>query len=128
MAIPLKPERSWGINAVRFVFQSYSIQTNKMGWIIDDFNLGHVEVAGGLNDYSLHNRLPIYPNPSSDVFTVSYPSHYVDGDMQVYNLNGKKILNSTLTKTIDLSGFGNGIYYYRISFDGQLYTGILHKQ
>jgi hypothetical protein len=126
---PIKPNRSFSINAIRFVFQSDSIQTNKPGWIIDDVYSGHVFVAGRINDIQkIKKQLPIYPNPSSNGrFTVSYPSHYVKGVMQVFNMLGQKIIEKPLSKEIDLSNSPNGFYFYKTSFDGVTYSGMLQK-
>lgn len=128
MAFPVKPERGSSINAVRFVFQSDSVQTNKPGWIIDEFAMGYVESSGGLNESVLANQLPVYPNPSaSGKFSISYPSKSVAGSLEIFNLEGKKIMSHTLQSEIDLSNFPNGLYYYRAKFDKQTYSGVLSK-
>ncbi len=128
MAFPLKPSRGNFVNAIRFVFQSDSVQTNKPGWIIDDFNMGYVETSGGLYDAAHANQLPVYPNPSvSGIFTISYPSKSVVGSLEIYNLEGQKILSGALQTEIDLSKFPNGLYYYRATFEEQHFTGMLNK-
>ncbi|MBP6623682.1 MAG: T9SS type A sorting domain-containing protein [Chitinophagaceae bacterium] len=127
-SFPLKPERGSFINAVRFVFESDSVQTNKPGWIIDDFAMGYVESSGGLNESVQANQLPVYPNPSiSGKFSISYPSKSVEGSIEIFNLEGKKIMSKSLQADIDLSKFPNGLYYYRALFDKQTYSGVLNK-
>lgn len=126
--VPFKPGRNNPINAIRFVFQSDSISSNKPGWIISDFSGGFVDFVGSTNEFNAYNQLPVYPNPStSGVFNISYPSAYVKGSLQVYNFFGQKILDQTLNKQIDLSAFTNGIYYYKTYFDGKAYSGVLSK-
>lgn len=128
MAFPIKPGRNNEINAVRFVFKSDSINNNKHGWIIDDFEIGYVDVGSSVNDYSLYNQLPIYPNPSSNgVFNTSFPSNFVKGTLQVFNINGQKIKDESLSKQIDISNQPNGLFYYKAFFDGKMYSGVLNK-
>jgi len=127
MTIPIKPSRSGPINAIRFVFQSDSINNNKAGWIIDDFGFGWIEQAGAVQDYSLYNQLPVYPNPSTGIFTISYPSHYVKGNIKVYDIHGRKLIDQALSPQLDLSKYANGLYYYKANFDGKEYAGVLHK-
>jgi hypothetical protein len=128
MAFPIKPGRSGGLNAIRFVFKSDSINNNKQGWIIDDFEKGYAYGPGAVNDISLFNQLPIYPNPSSNgVFNISFPSSFVKGTMQVFNINGQKIKDEILRKEIDLKNQPNGLYYYKAFFDHKVYSGILNK-
>ena len=128
MAFPIKPGRGNGLNAIRFVFQSDSINNNKQGWIIDDFAIGWVETWSAVNDFSLYNKLPVYPNPSSNgLFNISFPSNFVKGNLQVFNINGQKIKDETLNKEIDLKNQPNGLYYYKAFFDNNMYSGILNK-
>jgi hypothetical protein len=129
LAFPVKPNRSNPINAVRFVFQSDSIQTNKSGWIIDELNIGYVIGPNGIENSILPNQLPIYPNPSSSgVFTISYPTNFLKGTMEVYTIQGQKLISKVLNKQLDLSSYTNGCYYYKISFDSSTYSGILIKE
>lgn len=125
---PVKPSRGNEINAIRFVFKSDSINNNKQGWIIDDFAIGWVDSWGAVNDYSLYNQLPIYPNPSSNgVFNISFPNNFVKGTLQVFYINGQKIKDEALSKQIDLNNQPNGLFYYKAFFDGKMYSGVLNK-
>ncbi len=129
-SMPFKPTRATSINAVRFVFQSDSINNSKPGWIINNFATGWVDIFiwGATNDFNARNQLPIYPNPSSSgVFNISYPATYVKGTIEVYNFIGQKIFEQSLSTRLDLSRFNNGIYFYRSYFDGKVYSGVLSK-
>jgi hypothetical protein len=129
LALPIKPNRSNPINAVRFVFQSDSIQTNKSGWIIDELNIGYVIGPGGIENLISSKQLPIYPNPSSSgVFTISYPTNFVKGTMEVYTIHGQKLISTALNKQLDLSKYSKGCYHYKITFDTSTYSGMLIKE
>jgi len=127
MTFPVSKFRNGPINAIRFVFQSDSINNNKAGWIIDDFGYGWIETWGAVQDYSLYNQLPIYPNPSTGIFTISYPSHYVKGNIKVYDIHGRKLIDQALSPQLDLSKYANGLYYYKANFDAKEYAGVLNK-
>lgn len=125
---PIKPGRSGEINAIRFVFASDSIDNQKAGWMIDELDWGYVYMTG-LDETKPYPSLPIYPNPSSNGhYHISYPQHCVKGSVQVFNLQGQEILHQTLQPELQLNeNQAPGLYYYRIQFDGQTFTGFLEK-
>lgn len=130
VSLPYKKSRSNFINAIRFVFQSDSIQTNKAGWILDEVTVGkgYITIWNNVDEVIIYNKLPIFPNPSSDgIFQISYPQKYVKGTIQVFDMNGEKVLENPLNNIIDLHSFSNGLYYYKIYFDNKMYTGVLNK-
>jgi hypothetical protein len=126
LIFPIKPTRFDLINAVRFVFKSDSIQTNRAGWAIQDLALGIVEVSS-LDDISL-KPLPIFPNPSSEgIFYIDGPSG-VPIHCKVYDIYGRLVSKKLIDRSIDLRTFQDGLYYYHIEIDGQRYSGSLLKK
>lgn len=126
--LPIKPGRNGCINAVRFVFRSDSIDNQKDGWVVQDISTGWLETPGGLSNLSNYQKIPIYPNPAADgVFTLDYPSSIKDGVIEIYNIEGRCIMKGALANTINLMNHSNGIYYYKISFDGTIFSGVLQK-
>jgi len=75
--------------------------------------------AGGVlsnNELVLVNEsLVLYPNPTSGVFTIAAAKTINDVDLIVYDVLGNRIvakhLNSLDNETVDLSGFGSGVYF-----------------
>ncbi|HPI53037.1 MAG TPA: T9SS type A sorting domain-containing protein [Chitinophagaceae bacterium] len=129
MAFPVKPERSGEINAVRFVFASDTIDTQKAGWIIDDIQTGWVETQGAVSHLTKSNALPVYPNPSANgEFTMSYPSHSQQGPLEIYSLQGQLLQRKPLTPQLNLSTYPNGVYFYKVVIDEQVFSGTLVKQ
>jgi len=60
----------------------------------------------------------IYPNPASQVITISYPEQFARLNIVFYNSNGKKINESLVDKnksTINISHLKTGIYYLKLS-------------
>ena len=68
------------------------------------------------------NKLNVYPNPSRDVFNVSFEIKQVeDLKLEIVNILSEKILEEKLNgfngkylKSFDLSNQSNGIYFLKI--------------
>jgi len=84
--------------------------------------------ATGIHDYTSATSFTIFPNPNGGIFEVDLnviePSGY---KLNVYNAIGKLVLtesipsfNGSYHQTIDLSGFGSGIYMISISNSDQV--------
>ena len=80
------------------------------------------------------NKLPklfIYPNPTTDSFTISSEIVYLnDFKIQVFNILGKTVLEKVNlnSRTIDISFLNNGVYMLKISKDNQHITLKLIKK
>jgi hypothetical protein len=87
-------------------------------------------LINGLEEY-FENDVLIYPNPVIDRFTIS-ANHVRDMiSIEIYDVNGKKVLNERayeLEITIDLSGKASGIYFMRLSNDGNVKSYKIIKQ
>ena len=70
------------------------------------------------------NDLIVYPNPSKDIFTISLGNLQPDS-IEVYDVMGKLILKkntisfANFQTSIDLSSVAQGIYFIKISANGQ---------
>lgn len=78
-----------------------------------------VETCTGTDEAAADNaELVIYPNPTTglvnlnEAFTLNH--HY---EAVLSNAVGKVVFKGANTETIDLSGFGNGIYYLSVTTD-----------
>ncbi len=79
------------------------------------------------------NRLPapaaaltlqLYPNPGEGAFTMEFSSAVTHGSMEVFDLNGKLVVNRSFEGKIipvDLTEHAAGIYFIRIQADGELF-------
>ena len=52
-----------------------------------------------------------YPNPASDYISVSA----TNSEVTIFDIAGRKLLNSKANSVIDVSGLGNGVYILRIN-------------
>jgi hypothetical protein len=87
-----------------------------------------VRIEGG----STINNLSIYPNPSRDVFNITFTSEEIQNlKVRVLNLIGEELINDKLeqfigeyTKAIDLSENAKGIYFLEIETN----DGVINKK
>ncbi|WP_395047209.1 T9SS type A sorting domain-containing protein, partial [Flavobacterium sp.] len=81
------------------------------------------------NDFEFSSKLTVYPNPSSDVFSINSDSR---GIIVVYDLIGKIIKSETIDLGItklDLSNYPSGLYLMKVTNDSnQTKTMKLIKQ
>jgi hypothetical protein len=70
-----------------------------------------------VNDFEFSSKLSVYPNPSSDVFSINSDTR---GTIVVYDLIGKIIKSNTIDLGItklDLSNYPSGIYLMKVTND-----------
>jgi hypothetical protein len=87
-----------------------------------------IRVEGG----TAINNLDVYPNPSRDIFNVSFTSEDVqDLDVRIINVIGEVVYTENLnefvgeyTKQVDLATYTKGIYFLEITTD----NGVINKK
>ena len=106
----------------------FLVPTTQYGYGIPDFSLAF---SNGLGVSVLSKTdLFLYPNPVSDLDTVSFSEHFDTGVFCVYTILGQKIMEQTITKTaptISLKALQSGVYIYKLDFNGNTKTGKLIK-
>ncbi len=92
--------------------------SERLEWM-DANMIGECRPSSTTNHFS--NNLQIFPNPSDGVFKFSNSNIQA---IQVFNVTGKLMLNSTLkSNELDLSTFQKGIYFLKIeSQNGEIIT------
>ena len=80
----------------------------------------------------LINNLDVYPNPSRDVFNVSFTSEDVQNlEVRIINVIGEVVYTENLiefvgeyTKQVDLLTYTKGVYFLEITTD----NGVINKK
>lgn len=98
----------------RFTFISDSIETNKDGWMIDDFQLA--DIWEGIEEISNNDMIRIYPNPSNgELSIVNKNDEFIrDYRIEISDLSGKVIYGKEVNSNkinLDLPG---GFYLMKI--------------
>ncbi len=77
------------------------------------------------------NNLQVYPNPFNNQFMVKYELESATAALKVFNMYGKLVENTVITKSntlIDLSQEANGIYFVQITDGATRVTKKMVKQ
>jgi hypothetical protein len=85
------------------------------------------QLAGGVlstNDaVALNDNLVLYPNPTKGIFTITAATSLAVVDLSVYDVLGNLVLEkhimNMLNESIDLSGFGSGVYIIGVLSGGK---------
>jgi len=104
----------------RFVFKSDS-GVNEEGVVIDDLV---VNGTLSLNDTLLQNAISIYPNPSEDIFNISWKFNN-KASIDVYNYLGQLILqhkNVENNYSLNMKGYSKGFYFIKILINNRQAT------
>ena len=72
--------------------------------------------------------LLVYPNPAKSIinFELLYLSDRINGELQLFNSIGKKVLSKQIRSShikIDISEYSKGIYFYRLLNEKRKYSG-----
>jgi hypothetical protein len=101
----------------RFTFISDSIQTNKDGWIIDDFHL--TDYWEGVDEYKNSDLIDIFPNPSNGNFTIE--SDLLNKSkfrIEIYDITGNLLINEVHYSKHFKLNLQDGMYFVKI-IDGE---------
>lgn len=86
--------------------------------------LGSVNSApAGAESFS-KNNIKIYPNPATDIVTISVGNQSEKSTVTIYSTVGSVICTETFSSnvhTINIGGFQRGIYFVKIESDGKTY-------
>lgn len=103
---------------------------NQYGFGIPDFSVALNNGTLSLNEFNGAN-FTLFPNPTADFLTVSFPTSFDKGKVIIYSFSGQKIFESNLTRqsnSISLQSLNSGIYIYKIESNSFSKTGKIIKQ
>jgi len=98
----------------RFTFISDSVQTNKEGWIIDDFQL--IDFAESTENF-YHQDISLFPNPVSDYLKIKKENYGNNETVNIIDLAGRELMRIQHYKggSIDIKALNPGIYLIKYS-------------
>jgi subtilisin family serine protease len=117
------------LNIIRESAHLYQNPTAQLGYGIPNFNLA-LENALALGEVKT-NKVMVYPNPVADQLTLILPSENTNATFELYNQLGQLIFQSSVLSTqknIDFQVFSTGIYFYKVTFQGEEIQGKLIKK
>ncbi|MBK7966111.1 MAG: T9SS type A sorting domain-containing protein [Bacteroidetes bacterium] len=79
-------------------------------------------LALGINDIVSNSAFEIFPNPTSDVFNLSFNKSIIRGILTIYNMIGQIFYSEEIvmetSKAIELKNVSSGVYLVKV-FDGE---------
>ena len=88
-----------------------------------------VKANNGIEEY--HGKAyPICPNPMGDVFSIEFPSDATPAIVELYNLQGRRVLIQTKAlDRIPVEGLPSGTYLVRVTMDdGNIFSDKVVKK
>jgi len=88
----------------------------------------------GVPDISGEQAIIIYPNPSSDQFTIYGLQFTVDARLEVFNVSGEKVYSRQLEsgnskpETVNCKQFASGIYFVKVANEKMNWVGKFVKE
>ncbi len=79
------------------------------GFYIDDIKVNTIEEAPSSIDNEMLDNIRIYPNPTSDIVTISGLDNISNIQVSIFDISGRRMLISNKT-TLDISSYKSGIY------------------
>ena len=67
--------------------------------------------------------LSVYPNPANDKINITYPDGIKDGQIVIYDVNGKLVKSAVIQTQLDLSDLEQGLYMIGIHTTDYKYEG-----
>lgn len=115
---------------IRFHFVSDTTSDTLAGWMIDSLKIETDRYLGDVASVNADHSLKVYPNPSVDgVFYFPALTNGGQLNIEVYSLNGTRIIRAPYQHTISLEGMPPGSYFYRVyNGSGNDYYGHIQKE
>ena len=83
-------------------------------------SLGNYDTTTTVLSYKFTN-IKVYPNPSSNYFTIDIPNDFCNSELIVYSYIGKVVLKKQIKSsktTYNMSNLTSGLYIYEIRKNG----------
>ena len=90
-------------------------------------SLGYYAMEGSLTgsvtstgETYLASSITTFPNPTQDRLNINYSPNYNNAQVTLTTVTGEKVfVSDELVKSIDMSGLTKGIYFLKITIDGE---------
>jgi hypothetical protein len=98
----------------------YVVRVTDVNGCVFAYALGYnYALITGINETVLNQNISVFPNPTTGIVKISSPQIYSQFfDVVVSDAFGKLILKTKNVNEIDLSEFGNGVYFLTITTSG----------
>ena len=98
----------------RFLFKSDSLDNNKEGWMLESLHFAYADMPSGLS--MTQDALFMFecsPNPVENQLQIS--TELNEYNLTVYDVSGNILHEGQNEKTLNLSGFSNGVFFVQLT-------------
>ncbi|GAB5539265.1 MAG: hypothetical protein Salg2KO_13680 [Salibacteraceae bacterium] len=99
------------------------VVTDEMGCMTEDSV--YVEITLGLNNVRNELAVKVFPNPATHIVNILIENNRVPDLVQIYSLDGRKLLNVLNTSRVNVSPLKTGTYMLRFKSDTMVWNKIL---
>jgi hypothetical protein len=105
----------------------YWVVVSDVDACLSDTTSFDVTFVSGTGIVNWNNSISIYPNPTSDVVTISKGNYTGVSKVNIYDLFGRKVFTSS-DKEISLKSFADGVYVLEVKVADKSYTTRIIKE
>jgi hypothetical protein len=95
----------------------YYHQRNSIG--VFEMKLRYRTGTTSVNKNELNKKITIFPNPSHSLIEVNLPIKNQEFSIEIYSLEGQKILSTSKNTIINISDFAKGLYFLTLTQDNK---------
>jgi hypothetical protein len=117
VALTATPDNGWEFSHWEVTTSETNFDTPEIEIEINEETTAtaHFTGIGSKVNYQKDNRLIIYPNPGMNIITLSFPHTYLENEIIITDIAGKKVLRKTIVSgenevQIDISLLQKGVY------------------
>ncbi len=88
--------------------------TGSNGWCKDETTIYSENCILGITEQNLQEAIQLYPNPVKNVLQISTENNVIVKSVQVYDVMGKRLLETINVNQIDVSAFASGLLFVKI--------------
>ena len=117
------------LNVYKQSCDRFSNPDNQYGYGIPDFQLA-LNTALSINQNET-NSFVIFPNPTSNSVSISFPNNYTNATVCFYNTLGQILIEKTISTSVSnvsLEALNSGVYFYKIDSNSFTQSGKIIKE
>ncbi len=118
------------IDAYKQSCDRFSSPDNEYGYGIPDFELA-LTIANLSSSEHKKDNFVVYPNPTSNSVSISFPDNYTNATVYFYNTLGQVLIEKTISTSVSnvsLEALNSGVYFYKIESNSFTQSGKIIKE
>ncbi|MGL2966630.1 T9SS type A sorting domain-containing protein [Flavobacterium sp. XGLA_31] len=121
--LPVATQNCYADTAGNPPFEAITFADATTGYVVGDYGIIYKNSSGDMEDlevseFDKNDNITISPNPSSEWITIESKSNATINTIQIYDMNGRKVLEDNDGKsTVNISALSKGMYMVTMNSD-----------